>query len=145
MGVKHNSCGLLVSLSFHGGHAYLSTSVLSYSTPVVYPTSSSASSATLTSNLHPPPNPSMESPPPTSTSTLPAISGSASTSPPPPPPPPPPLLIYFHGGGFITSAANSKIYEHLCRNLAAQLQVTVASINYRRSQPPLPFPIRRWF
>ncbi|CAL5340749.1 unnamed protein product [Camellia sinensis] len=42
-----------------------------------------------------------------------------------------PLLIYFHGGGFITSAANSKIYEHLCRNLAAQLQVTVASVNYR--------------
>ncbi|KAI7980415.1 putative carboxylesterase 18 [Camellia lanceoleosa] len=31
----------------------------------------------------------------------------------------PPLLIYFHGGGFLTSAANSKIYDHLCRNLAA--------------------------
>ncbi|GMP63058.1 hypothetical protein CsSME_00024901 [Camellia sinensis var. sinensis] len=41
-----------------------------------------------------------------------------------------PLLIYFHGGGFLTSAANSKIYDHLCCNLAAQLQVTVASVNY---------------
>ncbi|KAI7980419.1 putative carboxylesterase 18 [Camellia lanceoleosa] len=42
-----------------------------------------------------------------------------------------PLLIYFHGGGFLCSAANSKIYDLFCRNLAAHLQVTVASVNYR--------------
>ncbi|KAL7238010.1 hypothetical protein ACSBR2_004166 [Camellia fascicularis] len=42
-----------------------------------------------------------------------------------------PLLIYFHGGGFLSSAANSKTYDLLCRNLAAHLQVTVASVNYR--------------
>ncbi|GMP63056.1 hypothetical protein CsSME_00024899 [Camellia sinensis var. sinensis] len=42
-----------------------------------------------------------------------------------------PLLIYFHGGGFLSSAANSKTYDLLCRNLAAHLRVTVASVNYR--------------
>ncbi|KAI8021969.1 putative carboxylesterase 18 [Camellia lanceoleosa] len=42
-----------------------------------------------------------------------------------------PLLIYFHGGGFLSSAANSKTYDLFCRNLAAHLQVTVASVNYR--------------
>ncbi|KAI7980420.1 putative carboxylesterase 18 [Camellia lanceoleosa] len=40
-----------------------------------------------------------------------------------------PLLIYFHGGGFLSSAANSKTYDLLCCNLAAHLQVTVASVN----------------
>ncbi|KAI8020828.1 putative carboxylesterase 18 [Camellia lanceoleosa] len=35
------------------------------------------------------------------------------------------LLIYFHSSGFHSSAANSKIYERFCRNLAAHLQVNL--------------------
>ncbi|KAF5947104.1 hypothetical protein HYC85_017332 [Camellia sinensis] len=108
----------VVLLSFQGGHAYLSHLILRFlrNVDLKSPPSSKPINGVSSSDINVDPSCNLWFRlylPPTTTTTL------------------LPLLIYFHGGRFLTSAANSKVYDHLCRNLAAHLQVTVASVNYR--------------
>jgi len=42
-----------------------------------------------------------------------------------------PLVIFFHGGGFIFLSAASTIFHDFCFNMAKDVEVVVASIEYR--------------
>ncbi|KAK6246689.1 Alpha/beta hydrolase fold-3 - like 10 [Theobroma cacao] len=44
-----------------------------------------------------------------------------------------PIIVYFHGGGFAFMAANSMIYDDLCKRLAREVPAIVVSVNYRLS------------
>nr|XP_043619688.1 probable carboxylesterase 18 [Erigeron canadensis] len=50
-----------------------------------------------------------------------------------------PVLVFYHGGGFSYMAANSKVYDDLCRNMATKMQVIVISVEYRLA-PEFPHP-----
>ncbi|KAB2632412.1 carboxylesterase 1-like [Pyrus ussuriensis x Pyrus communis] len=47
------------------------------------------------------------------------------------PPPKLPLVVYFHGGGFIQLSAASTIMDDFYVNLATQVPVIIASVEYR--------------
>ena len=50
-----------------------------------------------------------------------------------------PLLIYFHGGAFVVETAASSAYHTHLNNLAAEANVVVVSVDYRRApEHPLP-------
>ncbi|KAF7113078.1 hypothetical protein RHSIM_RhsimUnG0163000 [Rhododendron simsii] len=50
-----------------------------------------------------------------------------------------PLLVYFHGGGFCIETAVSPTYHHHLNSLAAEANVVVVSVDYRRApEHPLP-------
>ncbi|KAE9447205.1 hypothetical protein C3L33_20905, partial [Rhododendron williamsianum] len=50
-----------------------------------------------------------------------------------------PLLVYFHGGGFCFETAVSPTYHHHLNSLAAEANVVVVSVDYRRApEHPLP-------
>ncbi|CDP20305.1 unnamed protein product [Coffea canephora] len=42
-----------------------------------------------------------------------------------------PLIVYFHGGGFTYFGPDSRSFDALCCNLAAQIPATIVSVNYR--------------
>ncbi|WRX31183.1 Alpha/beta hydrolase fold-3 - like 10 [Theobroma cacao] len=42
-----------------------------------------------------------------------------------------PITVYFHGGGFAFMAANSMLYDGLCKRLAREVPATVVSVSYR--------------
>ncbi|KAK7283687.1 hypothetical protein RIF29_13387 [Crotalaria pallida] len=44
-----------------------------------------------------------------------------------------PLIVYFHGGGFLYMSASSTLNHDFCFNLAKDLSVVVASVDYRLS------------
>ncbi|XP_021300540.1 probable carboxylesterase 18, partial [Herrania umbratica] len=44
-----------------------------------------------------------------------------------------PVIVYFHGGGFTLMAANSMMYDDLCKRLAREVPAIVVSVNYRLS------------
>lgn len=54
----------------------------------------------------------------------------------PKPPPPPqklPILVYFHGGGFCIETAFSATYHPFLNSLAAEANVLIVSVDYRRA------------
>ncbi|KAI8532848.1 hypothetical protein RHMOL_Rhmol11G0246500 [Rhododendron molle] len=51
-----------------------------------------------------------------------------------------PLLVYFHGGGFFVQTAFSPTYQPFLNSLAAQANVIIVSVDYRRA-PEHPLPI----
>ncbi|XP_059451509.1 carboxylesterase 1-like [Corylus avellana] len=42
-----------------------------------------------------------------------------------------PLVLYYHGGGFILFSAASSLFHDFCVNMATELRVIIASIEYR--------------
>ncbi|EOY16973.1 Carboxyesterase 18, putative [Theobroma cacao] len=42
-----------------------------------------------------------------------------------------PIIVYFHGGGFTFMAANSMLYDGLCKRLAREVPAIVVSVSYR--------------
>ncbi|WRX31180.1 Alpha/beta hydrolase fold-3 - like 10 [Theobroma cacao] len=44
-----------------------------------------------------------------------------------------PIIVYFHGGGFAFMAADSMLYDDLCKRLAREVPAIVVSVNYRLS------------
>lgn len=42
-----------------------------------------------------------------------------------------PLVIYFHGGGFIHCSAGNTIFHQFCSDIAGEISVVVASVEYR--------------
>ncbi|KAK7855141.1 carboxylesterase 1-like [Quercus suber] len=42
-----------------------------------------------------------------------------------------PLIVYYHGGGFIMSSAASSLLHDYCVNMANELRVIIASVEYR--------------
>ncbi|WOG87396.1 hypothetical protein DCAR_0206620 [Daucus carota subsp. sativus] len=51
-----------------------------------------------------------------------------------------PLLVYFHGGCFVVDTAFSPLYHTHLNNLAAQANIVIVSVDYRRV-PEHPLPI----